>query len=188
MRLSFTCQDATIALYIIDKFISSNFYTVHDNFIVNPHLARTVCRVYTSAFQSLGDPLSQVNLYLYHNIIRHSSLCSSLISQEFSSYVTLNQILDRQNDTNLSCAKSLLHVLEQALKELVPANLKSQDLATWEKKSRMLLDSYESYVNSLESLGGELVGYPIRYHSFLEKLQHTAAFASYSALVHSLFF
>jgi DNA-directed RNA polymerase len=165
-------KDASIALYIMDHFTNSNLYTVHDNFIVNPTQVSNITHCYTSAFQSLGDPLSQVNLFLFNNILVHTSFCSELSSQELTSYLTSLHHIEKPTYTNQSCAESLLNVLERALTDLVPAGLKRKDHAIWDNKKKMLLESYRKYVRSLDYQGEEYVGYAFQYHTFLEKLHH----------------
>jgi DNA-directed RNA polymerase len=163
-------KDASIALFIIDNFNHKNLYTVHDNFIVNPSQANNINHWYASAFQSLGDPLSQVNHYLFYNIIVHSKLFTELSSQEIQSFIRTLTEMDTPH-TNLTCAESLQHLLEQALNDLKPVGLKKV-IDAWKKKQKMLLDSYESYVSTLGFQGGQSVDYDNKYHSFLEKLHH----------------
>jgi len=175
-------KDASIALFIIDNFTHSHLYTVHDNFIVNPNQTNNINHCYISAIQSLGDPLSQVNHFLFNNIIVHSSECSELSSSSITSLSTsqphkespISTFLNMESpfSNNLSSTDSLLPLLERALQDIEPKELKSKDKAIWDNKVKMIVESYSSYVRSLNYQGAEYVGYANKYKSFLEKLNN----------------
>jgi len=109
-------KDASIAHFIIGMYNKMNLYTVHDNFIVNPTQANHVTHCYTSAFRSLGDPLSHVNLFLINNILLYSTVCNELTSADLTSYVTFLNDMDEPTTTSssASCARSLLPLLRKA--------------------------------------------------------------------------
>ena len=52
------------------------------------------------------------------------------------SFIVKHLDLDKPIYTNQSSASSLLHVLEHALQDIVPAEIKGKDLVTWEKKNQ----------------------------------------------------
>jgi len=164
-------KDASIALYIIQHFPPLNLYTVHDNFIVNPSQARNINHWYADAYLALGDPLSQVNHFLFHNIIAHSTVHTELSSQDRLTFLSSDTDIDTPHTRSHFCAQSLLPLLEQALNELKPVGLK-KDIVAWEKKQDMLLDSYKQYIKSLGFQDGKSVDYEKKYRSFIEKLHH----------------
>lgn len=73
---------------------------------------------------------------------------------------------------NISSTDSLLPLLERALQDIEPKELKSKDKAIWDNKVKMIVESYSSYVRSLNYQGTEYVGYANKYKSFLEKLNN----------------
>lgn len=164
-------KDASIANYVISNCFSKriSLYTVHENFIVTPVNTEFVTQCYTSAFQNLGDPLSQVNHFLFLNVINYSSVRGEIHYSDMCRYVASNK--DREGHSSIVCGSSVLDLLERALNELVPQDLKSKDKRVWCQHRDSLLKSYREYVSSLEMDGNDNLGYPTRYNSFMQLLK-----------------
>lgn len=60
-------KDASIAIHVVEKFMSIGIYTVHDNFLTTPQFSEGVPLYYSEAFFEF--PLKIINMYIYMNVI-----------------------------------------------------------------------------------------------------------------------
>lgn len=136
---------------------------------MNPSYANDVNQLYALGMESLGDPLSLVNRFLFYNIIVHSSLFQDLTEQETIPYFLPDQ-LHLSNDHYY--IHSILPLLEEALEDLKPVKLK-KDILAWENKQDKLLSTYKEYIKALGFEDGQDDGpfnYKIKHQSFLSKM------------------
>lgn len=135
-------RDAYIAMRVIIQMLIDDapVYTVHDNFISTVDYSMNIPNNYLSVFLGM-DPLSIVNDFIYHNVIRYRE-----------KLVVDNRIVCNDDDNNINLDRLFK---EEELRECLRANIpeshkkKKRDKDLWEDKINTILSSYKMYTDAL---------------------------------------
>ena len=119
-------KDACLAMSVVKSLLndSTPIYTVHDNFLSTAPYSFNLPSLYINAYVAMGPPLVVINEFIYMNLYK-PDYPDSLSKRVIPSVE-----------------------LESLLNNCIPAELRGKN-NTWTKKKRLIVNSYNSYINAV---------------------------------------
>lgn len=120
-------KDASLAMSVVNFLLSDStpIYTVHDNFISTVPYSSILPDLYARAYIDMGPPLLVINEFIYMNLTKPG----------YHNPPRLDIVIPNKE-------------LESLLNNCIPADMRNKK-NTWTKKKKMIVDSYNAYINTV---------------------------------------
>lgn len=154
-------KDALVSITMVNKFFSQYsekpMYTVHDCFVSNHEISEKLADLYKdSLFESLGDPISLINLFVSKNLIEPfypHYLRTDSTNQTIEEFKIHNSIEEYIYLRYHFCGDPIpvehFHFFIGKWKEIVLETLGSKKALIFEKRFNEFIEYYNNYVLSL---------------------------------------